>query len=61
MSVGRGGRHSEYRRLGQGWKNLDQGREMPKPTRESLWSARKDLPENPYSKNDLERIVRTIE
>ncbi len=34
---------------------------MPKPTRESLWQAREDLPENPYSKSDLERIVRAIE
>ena len=34
---------------------------MPKPTRESLWRARIDLPENPYSDSDLECIVRAIE
>ena len=34
---------------------------MPKPTRKINWRARKDLPENPYSDSDLERIVRAIE
>ena len=34
---------------------------MPKPTREVNWPARIDLPDNPYSDSDLERIVRAIE
>ena len=34
---------------------------MPKPTRRSLWRARKDLPENPYSDSELKCIVRVIE
>ncbi len=34
---------------------------MPKPTPEDYWQARPDLPENPYSNNDLERIVQIIE
>ncbi len=34
---------------------------MPKATRRSLWQARTDLPENPYTRSDLERIVRAIE
>ncbi len=34
---------------------------MPKPTRESLWRARPDLPKNPYKDNDLKSIVRAIE
>ncbi len=34
---------------------------MPKPTRESLWRARIDLPDNPYSDSDLECIVQAIE
>ena len=34
---------------------------MPKAKRKKNWRARKDLPENPYSDNDLERIVRATE
>jgi hypothetical protein len=34
---------------------------MPKPTSEDYWQARKELPENPYSNDDLERIVQIIE
>ena len=34
---------------------------MPKPTREKNWRAREELPENPYSDSELERIVRAIE
>ena len=34
---------------------------MPKPTSEDYRQARKELPENPYSNDDLERIVQIIE
>ncbi len=34
---------------------------MPKAKRKKNWRARKDLPENPYSDSELERIVRAIE
>lgn len=34
---------------------------MPKPTRKSLWRAREALQEDPYSGNNMERIVRAIE
>jgi hypothetical protein len=34
---------------------------MPKPTPEDYWQARTDLPENPYSNNNLEHIVQIIE
>jgi len=34
---------------------------MPKPTRKKNWQAREELPENPYSDSELERIVRAIE
>ena len=34
---------------------------MPKPTRESLWRARKYLPENPYSDSELKCIVQAVE
>ncbi len=34
---------------------------MSIPTRRSLWRARIDLPENPYSDSELECIVRAIE